>query len=225
MQLRLEAVGLLKRRVAAEELMDAPGVDEAELAANFAEIELANRYFGGLAPVAREVFARQGERLLDVACGSADIPRALLRRAERCARRLTVLSIARRRAGDEPRLRFVRGEATALPFPDASFDLTTCSLALHHFDPPAAVELLRELRRVARGSVLVCDLRRSLAAYGAARAYVALLCRNRLTKHDAPLSVRRAYTPLEALDLARQAGWANPNVARRPFFRMMLTDG
>jgi hypothetical protein len=73
--------------------------------------------------------------------------------------------------------------------------------------------------------VLVCDLRRSLVAYAAARAYVALLCRNRLTKHDAPLSVRRAYTPREALDLARRAGWPSPRVERRPFFRMMLFDG
>ncbi|MGP6156437.1 MAG: methyltransferase domain-containing protein [Vulcanimicrobiaceae bacterium] len=214
--------------------MDDPAVEEAELEANFAEIEFANRYFGGIGPVVREVFARGGERLLDVGCGSADIPRALLRRADRCGRPLTIvaldrsetaLAIARRRAGEDSRLRFVRGDGERLPFPDGSFDLVTCNLALHHFEPAQAIELLRELRRVARESVLICDLRRSLAAYAAARAYVALLCRNRLTKHDAPLSVRRAYTPEEALELARRAGWANPRAGRRPFFRMMLCDG
>jgi ubiquinone/menaquinone biosynthesis C-methylase UbiE len=234
MPLKLERLGPVTRRVSADELMDDPAVDETELAANFTDIELANRCFGGIAPVEREVFAREGERLLDVACGSGDIPRALLRAAGRRGRNLsivaldrsdTVLAIARRRSGDDPRLSFVSGDGTALPFPDASFDLVTCNLALHHFEPPSAVALLRELRRVARASVLVSDLRRSLAGYAAARAYVALLCRNRLTKHDGPLSVRRAYTPAEALELARQAGWKNPRVARRAFFRMMLSDG
>ncbi len=234
MQLRLAAVGSMNRRITAGELMDDPEVDAAELAANFTDIELANRWFGGLAPVAREVFVRPGERLLDVACGSADIPRGLLRRAERLGRRLTivaldrsetVLSIARERAGDDPRLSFVRGEGAELPFPDASFDVVTCNLALHHFEPREAIGLLRELRRVARESVLVCDLRRSLSAYAAARAYVALFGRNRLTRHDAPLSVRRAYTPPEALELARRAGWPNPRAGKRPFFRMMLSDG
>jgi len=46
-----------------------------------------------------------------------------------------------------------------------------------------------------------------------------------MTRHDAPLSVLRAYTPDEALDLARQAGWKNPRVRRTRFFRMVLSDG
>jgi hypothetical protein len=84
---------------------------------------------------------------------------------------------------------------------------------------------LRELRRVARVAPLVCDLRRSRAGYVAARAFATLFGTSRLTKHDAPLSVRRAYTPAEALDLARAAEWRAPAVRPYPFFRMMLSDG
>jgi len=215
--------------------MDEWDVDPRELSGNFADIERANAWFGGIRPVVREVFARPDvRRILDVACGSADVPRALLGEARRRGRQLeivaldrseAVLEVARARSKSEPALTFACADAAALPFADGGFDVVTCNLALHHFEPPAAVVLLRELRRVARVAPLVCDLRRSRAGYAAARVFVTLFARNRLTKHDAPLSVRRAYTPREALGLALRAGWRAPRVQSYPFFRMVLRDG
>jgi ubiquinone/menaquinone biosynthesis C-methylase UbiE len=221
-------------RVTALELMDDPAVDPAELARNFDDIERANRWFGGRAPVLREVFASAAESLLDVGCGSGDIARALRAEARRRGRRLdvvgldhsqTVLAIARARSQGDASLRFVHGDGTALPFPDRSFDIVTCNLALHHFEPDEAVAVLREMRRVARTAPLVCDLLRSKLAHAAARLYVSLLATSPLTRNDAPLSVRRAYTPVEAEDLARRAGWRAPVAKPLPFFRLMLSDG
>jgi ubiquinone/menaquinone biosynthesis C-methylase UbiE len=134
-----------------------------------------------------------------------------------------MLAIARRATAADPALSFVRGDGGALPFADGAFDVVTCTLALHHFEPDGARALLRELRRVARLSPVVCDLRRSPVAFAATWLW-SRTSRNRLTRHDAPLSVRRAYTPGEALALARDAGWRAPRVRREPFFRMTLTD-
>lgn len=221
------------RRVVAHELMDDPAVDRAELAENFDDIEFANRVFGGIAPVAFAMRRVGAERLLDVGCGSADVPRALLARARERKRRLevvaldsseTVLAIARERSTAEPALRFVQGDAARLPFDDASFDVATCNLALHHFEPDAAVGVLAELRRVARVMPIVCDLERSRIAYAAAELFARFVARNRLTKHDAPLSVKRAYTLREVEALARRAGWRRPVVRRTPFFRLLLVD-
>jgi len=214
--------------------MDDPAVDANELAYNFSDIERANAWFGGARTVVREVFARDAHSVLDVGCGSADIPRALLAEARRRGSELevvgldrspAVLEIARARSRGERALHFVQGEGERLPFADRAFDVVTCNLALHHFDPPAAVSLLTELRRVARYTPLVCDLRRSRTAYYATQAFATLLARNRLTKHDAPLSVLRAYAPGEALALARRAGWRTPRVRRDAFFRLLLCDG
>jgi ubiquinone/menaquinone biosynthesis C-methylase UbiE len=213
--------------------MDDPEVDPEELAENFADIERANRMFGGVAPVLGAVFSRKAEWLLDVGCGSGDIARALLREARRRGRRLEIvcvdrneaaLAIARERTGEEPLVRFACADALALPFPDASFDIVTCNLTLHHFDPPEATQVLRELRRVARLTPLVCDLRRSIAGYFATRLFTTFMAKNALTKHDGPLSARRAYTPREMLDLAAEAEWTSPRVTRLPYFRMMLSD-
>lgn len=220
-------------RVDARELMDDPVESAAELEGNLRDIELANFLFGGIAPVVREVERTAAVSVLDVGCGSADIPLALVRHARRrgAALRVTcldrneqMLAIARRRTGADPGLIFVRGEGTSLRFPADAFDVVTCSLALHHFAPDEAVTLLREMRRVARVTPIVCDLLRSRAAHAAAWAFTRAFTRNRLTRHDAPLSVRRAYTPEEALALAVRAEWRTPGVRRERWFRMTLVD-
>ncbi|MBV8073892.1 MAG: methyltransferase domain-containing protein [Candidatus Eremiobacteraeota bacterium] len=211
--------------------MDDPVDSIAELEQNLRDIERANRWFGGLDPVAREVARLRPATILDVGCGFADIPRALIRRARRPLRIVCldaneqILELARRRSADEPRLSFMRADATALPFGDGSFDVVTCSLSLHHFDPPRARTLLREMRRVAKRSPVVCDLQRSRPAYVATWLYTRLCTRNRLTRHDGPLSVLRAYDPSEALELAREAGWRAPRVRDDRWFRMTVIDG
>jgi SAM-dependent methyltransferase len=225
------------KRLVARELMDGPVESVDELAANLADIAFANRAFGGIAPVlhaVRRSIRHDGARtLLDVGCGSGDVPLAIVLDARRRGEQLVatlldrspeMLAIARGRAAGEPNVRFVPGDGMSLPFADAAFDVVTCNLALHHFEPAAARQLLRELRRVARITPLVCDLRRSRVAFVAAWVWSRAASRNRLTRHDAPLSVRRAYTPREARSLARCAGWRAPRVAAQPFFRMLLAD-
>src|ERR1700693_6270009 len=223
----------MRARATAAELMDDPSVDPDLFAGNLRDIECANRWFGGCARVAREVFKRRAGSLLHVGCGSADVARSLVREARRRGRELDVvcldvsekvLAIARARSGGEPSIRFVCADAMELPFRNAAFDVVTCNLTLHHFDPPEAVRALREMRRVARFTPLVCDLRRSMLALAATRLFASLFARNPLTKHDAPLSARRAYTPGEAAELARAAGWRAPTVRRSSFARMVLSD-
>jgi SAM-dependent methyltransferase len=210
--------------------MDDPVDSLVELEANLRDIERANRLFGGIEPLARVLEETGATEILDVGCGAADIPRALAYRARGHGRTLEItcldhnrqmLDIARRQNGD---LRFVQGDGDSLPFDDGAFDVAMCSLTLHHIESREAVGFLRELRRVSRLTPLVCDLRRSTFAYAATWTYAHLFTRNRLTRHDGPMSVLRAYTPDEALRLARDAGWRSPSVRVEPWFRMTLID-
>jgi SAM-dependent methyltransferase len=224
----------MKRAAGVRELMDEPLDPSPELDGNLADIAFANRWLGGIAPIRREVRRSGARTLLDVGSGAADVPHALVRdaRARGLDLRATcldhapaMLALAARRTGEDERLTFVHASGDRLPFDDQSFDVVTCTLALHHFEPPAARALLAELRRVARITPIVGDLVRSAVAFAGTWLWANLTSRNRLTRHDAPLSVRRAYTPAEALELARSAGWRAPRAHAEPFFRMTLVDG
>ena len=223
----------ISRRGDYEEILDQPGVPRIELAGNLAHLRLMNRWLGWSAAVWREVRSllpagASSATLLDVATGSADVPRTLTRRAAARGVELravgsdmsaAVLAEARRARGAAVAL--VRHDATAIPFADASVDIATLCLAAHHLDPPQLRAALAELWRVARRGVVVSDVERGALAYVAARL-LALLLRNRLTAHDAPVSVLRAYTAPELRMLARRAGLRGVRVRRRFPFRVTL---
>jgi 2-polyprenyl-3-methyl-5-hydroxy-6-metoxy-1,4-benzoquinol methylase len=227
-------------RVDRLELLDseAERVPARELAGNLRDIRRANRVFGGtravvrgLQPQLRQWPSGAALTLLDLATGSADIPAALLRAAQRAGVDLRVVAtdlqpsvLAVARAAEQPgALTLERADARALPYADAAFDIVTLSLALHHFTPEEGRQVLAEMGRVGRRLLLVNDLERSRAGYLGAWLVGHLLTRNRLTRHDAPLSVRRAYTRAEALALARAAGWTQTRVRGAAPFRYVLT--
>jgi ubiquinone/menaquinone biosynthesis C-methylase UbiE len=220
-------------RSTALELIDGPVDSQSELEDSFRDIALINRRFGGTAVVRFALRKLEPSTLLDVATGVSDIPYAILTSARDRGKALTVTCLdnnetlvqlgGERYAGDSA-ITFVHGDGNALPFADDSFDVAMCNLALHHFDPEHAVALLRELRRVSRLTPIVTDLSRSRLTLLAAFAFSRLFTRNRLTRHDAPLSARRAYTPAEAVLLARSAGWRSPRIEPFRFIRMVLRD-
>jgi hypothetical protein len=79
------------------------------------------------------------------------------------------------------------------------------------------------MARVARDAVVINDLDRGWRWLAGAWLMTRLLTRNKYTRHDAPLSVRRAYTADEVVGLARRAGLRL--VARyqtRPAYRYAL---
>ena len=220
------------KRATALELIDLPIDSEAELRESFGYIAFANRFFGGIGAVQTGLRALKPETLLDVASGIGDIPAALSRSARSEGRRLQItcidnnellVSYARARYSGVPNISFVVANATTLPFADRAFDVAMCNLALHHFDPLSAVALLAELRRVSKISPLVTDLRRSFVTYASTYVFTRF-SRNRLTRHDGPLSARRAYTAAEALELAREAGWRSPSVKTHAVIRLVLRD-
>jgi 2-polyprenyl-3-methyl-5-hydroxy-6-metoxy-1,4-benzoquinol methylase len=105
-----------------------------------------------------------------------------------------------------------------------SFDVVHASMVLHHLDPDDARLLLRHFARVSRSVVIVNDLDRGWRWWTGAWLLSHLLTQNRYTRHDAALSVRRAYTADELSDLARSAGLREVSRHRsRPAYRYVLT--
>ena len=107
---------------------------------------------------------RPGQRLLDVAGGTGDIAFRFLKRAEGatavvCDMTESMLEAGRTRAEAERmtgRLDWVAGDAMALPFDDASFDVCTISFGIRNVTRPetALAEAYRVLRTGGRLMVL-----------------------------------------------------------------------
>lgn len=102
------------------------------------------------------------ERWLDVACGPGIVSRALATRAGAVLGvDLTeaMVAVAQREAAAAglANATFAVGDATALEFPDASFDGAVARFAIHHL--PAPSRLLGELARVVRpgGRIVLAD--------------------------------------------------------------------
>ena len=99
----------------------------------------------------------------------------------------------------------VAGDVLCLPFRDGTFDVVSCSLLAHHFEPETLVKVASESLRVARQAVLINDLVRSRLHL--LLVYLGLpLFRSRITWHDAPASVRRAYTCDEMRSMLADVG-------------------
>jgi SAM-dependent methyltransferase len=200
--------------------MDAPGHSREVVDQNLGDLSRCNRLLGGvrltLRPLAWLVAGAAPQtplRVLDVATGGGDIPRAVARWARRRCPVFLVASdvseqfvaLARERSGPDPEIRFVVADACSLPFAAGAFHATTCSLALHHMLRDEALAMLGEMGRCARIGVVVNDIVRGWLGYLGAFVATRLGSRNALTWHDGPLSVLRAYTKEEMRDLAGQA--------------------
>lgn len=201
------------------ELMDAPGLPEAEVADAYRVLRRVNRQLGNLAVLRHEArrFLREdrpGEgpgpiSALDVGSGSGDIPLALAGlpveggpiAAMALDRDPTAVAAARLRG-----VPTARGDALRLPFADASVDLVTAVKFAHHFEGPELSRLLAEMARVARHRVVVLDIRRHRVAYWGFIAWSRVFTRNRLVRFDGPLSVLRGFTADELREVAAPLG-------------------
>jgi ubiquinone/menaquinone biosynthesis C-methylase UbiE len=213
----------VRRLAATPELLDGTLDDAAALRGNLRDLRRVNRYLGGsrLSRGAVDLLlaGEQGPHsLLDVGTGAADIPMALLRAAAARGRDLRIVALDSRpevleaarsidlRLGLVRNLQLGTADARALPYPDRSFDIVHASLVVHHLDPHDAIKFLQEARRVARRGVVINDLVRGRLHWAGAWLLTRLASRNALTRHDGPLSVRRAYTRTEAKALLESAG-------------------
>jgi ubiquinone/menaquinone biosynthesis C-methylase UbiE len=221
-----------------KELMDDPEPgSEPELQGILFDLRMGN-LMGGTAITLRHVQLLlagwpQGKPLsiMDLATGTADTPLAICRWAAKAGIPLNMVATDGNPKVLEAARKFVRGravlqlevqDARQLPYRDGSFDVCTCSLALHHFTRKDAIGVLREMARVSRVGFVVNDLERGIVPYAALRLASLTPLLSKWARHDGPVSVARAYTPYELARMAHEAGVQDAQVHRHSFWRQAL---
>jgi ubiquinone/menaquinone biosynthesis C-methylase UbiE len=211
----------LKRILAERELLDLPKrATRSEIEGNLADITKSNRWLGGTAVVLRHLShligvspARQPIRILDLGAGAADIPVAIMHwaRDHGIAVQIAavdanpgVLEYARRITRGFPEICLAKQNILDLRYGDRCFDFVVCSQILHHLENDEALSVLRSANRLSTQGIVVSDLRRrTICTYGSGIG--SRFLRNRLSRHDARLSFRNAFTADEMRELAERA--------------------
>jgi ubiquinone/menaquinone biosynthesis C-methylase UbiE len=112
---------------------------------------------------------KPGDRILDVGCGTGGVTLPAKKRVGKNGQAAGIdpapemIAVARKkaaRAGLE--IDFRMGVIESLPFPQASFDVVTSSLMMHHLPHELQVNGLAEVRRVLKpgGRVFIADMLR-----------------------------------------------------------------
>jgi SAM-dependent methyltransferase len=226
----------MKRRFdpAVLEIMDRPQPVSPELERDLKRIRQLNRWFGSYRLILNFIrrWIQPGARLciVDLATGSGDIPRLIVDYARKIGAHVEVdtldrqpatLEIARKLSAGYPEISC--HEANILEWHSVeSYDIVLCTLALHHFSDEDAVSLLRRSRDLSRRFVLVSDLRRGFFVQAGVYLLTALIFHERMTRFDARLSSRRAFSFSEMRDLAVRAGWQNFGHERFRFARQAI---
>ncbi|MDP7554671.1 MAG: methyltransferase domain-containing protein [Nitrospinota bacterium] len=209
------------RRLRAE-LLDLDNISFEEARKSLKDVRRVNKYLSGYRVLLRYAgqFLRDHKEnrpftILDLATGSGDQPVALakLARKFKVPVKITAIDInckilkcARIITDPFPEIALVQCDILSLPFCGDSFDMVVNSLSLHHFTRENAVKILRAMLSLSRCGFIVNDLKRSRVAYISIFLLTRLFTKNRLTRHDAPVSVMNAFTSEEMRALAQEAG-------------------
>ena len=208
------------------ELMDSSDLDPAELAETLAELASVNEFLGGysttLGSLARLIPPGRREfDVLDVGSGGGGTARRIVEWASR--RGLTArvhgidlapeaVAYARRSSAGMPGLEFSVQDLFDLPA-EPKYDIVHAALVLHHLPDDAAVKALGKMYGLCRLGLVINDLHRHPVAYHSIERLTALLSKNRLIRHDAPLSVLRAFRRSGLEGLARRASLPAPEIS------------
>ncbi|WP_372986829.1 class I SAM-dependent methyltransferase [Marinobacter sp.] len=153
---------------------DREAADPFETVAETYEQLLVPALFGQWAePVANSALVREGQRVLDVACGTGVLARALAKRVGPAGAvsaldiNPAMLAVARKKGA--PAIDWKEGSAEELPYGDAQFDAVASQFGLMLFPDPerALQEMMRVLAPGGRLAVAVFDSLDTLPAYAA----------------------------------------------------------
>lgn len=190
-------------RIDTPELLDEHDAPREDVERSLRDLRRINAWAGGLR-VYRSLLARVAPdrdaplRVADLGAGTADCLDSLhrYRKVTAIAIDFNIVHLAHVPAGS--RVRRVVADAMHLPLRDGSVDVVTSAHFFHHFSPEQNAAILDESLRAARRAVVVNDTQRHLVPLLFVKILGWLRLVGRITRFDAPASVRRGYTADEA---------------------------
>lgn len=165
-------------------------------------------------------------RILDVGCGGGDMLRQLDKRSSRYGKKISFQLIGvdlnphakkyAERISTTTSIRYETADVFAFES-NQPIDFIISSLFTHHLSDVQIIGFLRWLDFTAKRGWFINDLHRHPVPYYFIKATTGLLSKNRLIRHDAAVSIARAFTKTDWQRLLDAAG-VEGNVEVKWFF-------
>ena len=214
------------QRVITPELLDSDACSPRDVQTSLRDLCRINRWFGGVSTtrwLIEQIASRTQKKqlsILEVAAGHGEVPQLAARELASRGIEIRITLLDRLHSHLLPGDHSVVADALALPFPDGSFDVVSCSLFAHHLESPELKHFATEALRVGRCALLINDLIRHRLHLGLVYAGFPLM-RSHISRVDGVASVRRAYEPEEVRQLlSSERGAAKIEISRHYLFRM-----
>ncbi len=177
--------------------MDDDAIPQALLERFHRDLALLHKLLGSFPTIERflRADANPPKRILDIGCGGGDL---LVFLRQKLGAEVVGIDLKPGRILDVP---MVAADATTDLLPEA--DVAICSLLAHHLTPEQNIAMIRNVARSCR-RFLILDLIRHPLPLALFSIFLCPLI-SREAGADGRLSVRRAYTPDEFRDMAREA--------------------
>jgi ubiquinone/menaquinone biosynthesis C-methylase UbiE len=210
---------LTPRRIPVHELLDEHDAPRVDMERSLRDLRRINRWLGGVAIYKRLLQRIPAAAVLDVGAGTCDDLEAVDQRL-RIGLDFKIDHLLYLRDGSP--VHRVVGDARHLPFRDGAVDVVTSAHFFHHFSPDENSEILGEAARVARRGVIVNDTRRHYVPLLVVLFFCAIRAFGRITRADAPASVRQGYTLDEVRAIVERVPAVRRQVVRVWPFRFAI---
>ncbi len=227
---------LVPPRIEASELLDLGAGSAQDVEQNFADLWRINAYLGGLRAITAHLYPRLRQQktplnVIDIGSGSADIALQISQWSRRNQIDLRIwaldlsarnLAVAHRHTTSEARMALLQADALHLPLRAESVDYCISSLFLHHLTPEQIIMFLAQTFAASKKGIIMSDVVRGWLPLLLFKLGQPIFARSFLTRYDGAVSIRRAYTPDELLQMARSAGLSAARVHQHFPWRMTL---
>ncbi|HEU5145421.1 MAG TPA: methyltransferase domain-containing protein [Chryseosolibacter sp.] len=212
----------LSKRASTIERMDDLDVSGSDLRQALSELEGINYALGGnyvtlkaIAMVMERYPHLRYLRIADVGCGSGDMLKRIRRMMEKRKMEAelsgfdanpNVVKYAMEHTPEPCRISYAAVNIFSDDFMNRKFDIVTGTLFFHHFTNDQLAHFFKKMRDRTSLAIVINDIHRHWFAYYAIKILTRIFSRSSMVKHDAPVSVLRAFKKAELVQILRMAG-------------------
>lgn len=226
------------QRAQEEEIMDDLNCSGEVVNQTLRELEIINRRLGGnqvtlsgLFELIKDFDKQKTIRIADLGCGGGDILKLIHVWGMREKYKFelwgidanpNIIAFAKENIGESPSIRFAAVDIFSGEFKRQNFDIAIGTLFFHHFSSDRLIEFFRQLYQQATIGIVINDLHRHWLAYFSIKVLTTLFSRSAMVKFDAPLSVLRAFSRKELIEILDKAGIGNYAIHWKWAFRWQI---